>query len=267
MRFITLLTDFGQKDASAAIAKSILQLRNPGSQILEITHLASGKYLTEAAYLIASSYQEFPTGTCHILYVGVYHSKTPSLVLCEKNGHYFLAPNNGILPLALGIEGLGLWQCYEWDNAGRTFREWQEKCATIAHQLSTQKPEQLGFPSFALDPIKQKKMPAPVVADNWVDCQILHVAHNGNVVVNIQFDYFESLRNNRNFRIDLKGTGNITLLSRHIGMVNEGEVLCRFNKAGFLEIAINSNTAAKLLGFDTYSGHQQFYSSVKIFFE
>lgn len=267
MRFITLLSDFGQKDASAAIAKSILQLRNPEAQVLEITHLASGKYLTEAAYLIASSYLDFPKGTCHILYVGVYHSKTPSLVLCEKNGHYFLAPNNGILPLALGIENLGLWQCYEWEDETRTFREWQEKCAEIAQQLASQKPEQLGFTSFTLDPIKQKKMPAPVVADNWVDCQILHVAHNGNVVVNIQLDYFETLRNNRNFRIDLKGTGHITILSQHIGVVNEGEVLCRFNKAGFLEIAINNSPAAKLLGFDTYSEHQQFYSSVKIFFE
>jgi S-adenosylmethionine hydrolase len=267
MRYITLLTDFGQKDASAAIAKSIVQLRNPDAEILEITHLASGKFLTEAAYLISSSYQEFPTGTCHILYVGVYHSRTPSLVLCEKNGHYFLAPNNGVLPLALGIDNLALWQCYEWDDATRTFREWQEKCASIAAQLAKQKPERLGFPSFELDPIKQKKMPAPVVADNWVDCQILHVAHNGNVVVNMQLEHFESLRNNRNFRIDLKGTGNITILSQHVGMVNEGEVLCRFNKAGYLEIAINSDTAAKLLGFATYSEHQQFYSSVKIFFE
>ncbi len=267
MRFITLLSDFGQRDASAAIATSIIALRNPGAKVLEITHLASGKYLTEAAYLLASSYQEFPEGTCHIVHVGVYHSKTPSLVLCEKNGHYFLAPNNGILPLALGIENLGLWQCYEWENPEQTFRDWQIKCATIANELATQKPEELGFPSFALDPIKQKKMPAPVVADNWVDCQILHIAYNGNVVVNMQKDYFETLRNNRNFRIDLAGSGNITSLSHHPGMVNEGEVICRFNKSGYLEIAINNSPAAKLLGFATYSEHQQFYSSVKIFFE
>jgi S-adenosylmethionine hydrolase len=267
MRFITLISDFGHKDASAAIAKSIILMRNPSVKVLDISHLASGKYLTEAAYLLASSYLNFPTGSCHIIYVGVYHSKSPSLVLCEKNGHYFLAPNNGILPLALGMEELALWQCYEWSDTQKSFRDWQEKCAEIAEKLGAQKPEELGFPSFALDTIKQQKMPAAVLADNWVDCQILHVAHNGNVVVNMQKDYFESLRNNRNFRIDLKGTGNITSLSQHTGMVNEGDVLCRFNKAGFLEIAINGDTAAGLLGFDTYSEHQQFYTSVKIFFE
>lgn len=267
MRFITLLSDFGHKDASASVAKSIVSLRNPEAQILDITHLASGKFLTEAAYLLRTSYQDFPVGTCHIVYVGVYHSKTPSLVLCEKNGHYFLAPNNGILPLALGIDSLGLWQCYEWDDAQKTFKDWQEKCAEIAQKLSTQKPEQLGFPSFALDTIKQKQMPVAVLANNWVDCQVLHITHNGNVIVNMQKDYFDSLRGGKSFRLDLTGTGYLSSLSKHAGMVNEGEVLCRFNKAGFLEIAINGASAAQLLGFDAYDEHQQFYTTVKIFFE
>ena len=74
MRFITLLSDFGHKDASAAIAKSIVSLRNPKAQVLDITHLASGKFLTEAAYLLRASYLDFPIGTCHIIYVGVYLS-------------------------------------------------------------------------------------------------------------------------------------------------------------------------------------------------
>jgi S-adenosylmethionine hydrolase len=267
MRFITLLSDFGLKDASAALAKSIISVRNPEAQILDITHLASGKFLTEAAYLLRASYLDFPVGTCHIIYVGVYHSKSPSLVLCEKNGHYFLAPNNGLLPLALGIDSLSLWQCYEWDDSEKTFKDWQEKCAAIAQKLSSQKPEQLGFPSFALDTIKQKQMPVAVLADNWVDCQILHISHNGNVIVNMQQEYFEKLRGTKNFRMDLKGTGHVSVLSKNAGMVNEGEVLCRFNKVGFLEIAINGASAAQLLGFDTYSEHQQFYTSVKIFFE
>jgi len=267
MRFITLLSDFGHKDAAAAIAKSILLLRNPESVVLDISHLASGNNLTEAAYILASSYHSFPKGSCHIIYVGVYHSKTPSLVLCEKNGHYFLAPNNGILPLALGIEDLALWQCYEWSDTQKTFKDWQEKCAEIAEKLITKKPQELGLPSFVLDTIKQKKMPTAVLADNWVDCQVLHIAHNGNVVVNMQKEYFELIRNDRNFRIDLRGSGQITVLKEHAGMANEGEVIGRFNKAGYLEIAINSNTAAELLGFNTYSEHQQFYTSVKIFFE
>lgn len=267
MRFITLISDFGHKDAAAAIAQSILALHNPASTILTITHSVSSKLLIEAAYLLKTSYAEFPKGTIHVVYVGIYHSKSPSLVLCEKEGHYFLAPNNGILPLAFGIENLGLWQCYEWDDSSKTFRDWQENCAAIAAALDTKKPAELGYPSFTLDTIKQKVMPSPVLADNWVECQVLHVAHNGNVVVNMEKPYFESLRNNRSFRIDLTSTGQITQMSAHIGMVNEKDVLCRFNKSGYLEIAMNNASAAAMLGFKTFSGKQKFYSSVKIFFE
>lgn len=136
MRFITLLSDFRLKDASAAITKSIVMQYNEDATVLDISHLASGNFLTDAAYLVASSYNDFPIGSCHIIYVGVYHSKTPSLVLCEKEGHYFLAPNNGILPLALGIENLSLWQCYEWDDEEKTFRDWQLQCSKIANALA-----------------------------------------------------------------------------------------------------------------------------------
>ena len=268
MRFITLLTDFGTKDASAAIAKSVLLLRNPDTEVLDITHRANGKYLSEAAYLLASSYQDFPVGTCHIVYVGVYHSKSPSLVLCEKNGHYFLAPNNGILPMALGVAELSLWQCYEWEDDTKTFRDWQIKCAEIARLLDSQQPSELGFSSFSLDPIKQKSMPAPVVTDTWADCQILHIADTGNIVLNMQFAQFEAMRNGRKFRIELPGrVGAITTTQKHLGMIGEGEMIARFNKAGYLEMALNMDNAAQMLGLNIYGDKQKFYSSIKIFFE
>jgi hypothetical protein len=200
--------------------------------------------------------------------VGVYHSKSPSLVLCEKNGHYFLAPNNGILPLALGMKDLSLWQCYEWEDETKTFRDWQEECALIAQKLANEKPQHLGFPTFALDPIKQKMMPSPVVADNWVDCQILHISHYGNVVLNIQEAYFEELRAGRKFRIDLRGgVGFINVLSKHLGHVGEGDIIARFNRVGYLELAMNLDNIANMLGLNLYTEKQQFYSSIKIFFE
>lgn len=267
MRFITILSDFGTTDASAAIAKSILKSHNPDTEILEISHTCNSNNLIEPAYLLASSYREFPVGTCHIAYLSVYHSNTPSLVLCEQNGHYFLAPNNGLLPLALGKDNLNLWQCYEWGSKEHTFRDWQSKCAEIVRDLGHSKPEELGFPGFELDPIRQISMPLPVINEQSVDCQILHVSYKGNVVLNIQQDSFERLRNNRKFRIELVGTGDIHTISHHYGEVAPGEVMARFNRAGYLEIAIHNESASSLLGIKPYREKQLFYSTVKIFFE
>jgi S-adenosylmethionine hydrolase len=267
MRFITLLSDFGHRDAATAIAKSILLRHNPDAAVLEISSSVSGENLIEAGYLTVSSYKEFPEGTCHILYVGIYHSRNPSLVLCEKDGHYFLAPNNGILPLALGIDNISLWQCYEWEREDQDFRHWQEKCAEIAHLLSHKKPAEMGFPHFKLDPIRQLAMPAPVVTDNSVDCQILHISDNGNLVINMKKEEFEQMRRNRNFKIDLGGIGSINQITAHAGMVGDGEALCRFNRAGYMEIAVKGGSAAKLLAFSLYDIKQKFYRHLKISFE
>lgn len=267
MRFITLLTDFGHRDASTAIAKSILLRHNPDAAVLEISSSVSGDNLIEAGYLTVSSYREFPEGTCHVLYVGIYHSKNPSLVLCEKDGHYFLAPNNGILPLALGAENISLWQCYEWEREDQHFRQWQEKCAEIAYLLSHKKPSELGFPHFKLDPIKQLAMPSPVVTDNSVDCQILHISDQGNLIINMRKEEFEHLRRNRNFKINLGGIGSISNIIAHAGMVSDGEALCRFNRAGYMEVAVKGGSATKLFAFSLYDTKQPYYRHLKISFE
>lgn len=265
-RCITLLTDFGMKDASVSIAKSILMQYNPDTPVLDISHSLSGTILTEAAYLLAAAYPVFPEGSCHVVYTGIYYSKFPLLILCRKNGHYFLAPDNGIMGLTLGEENLEVWKCFELTDEFR-FQDWQHRCARICRDLAGQTPEQLGLEPHTLNPDTRRNWPAPVIADNKADCQILHITPNGNVVINMKREHFETLREQRNFRIELAGIGRITTISKHAGKVGDGEVLCRFNTAGYLEIAINGGPAAELLGFSTFSDNKKFYSSVKIFFE
>lgn len=205
-------------------------------------------------------------GSCHVVYVGIYHSESPSLILGEKNGHFFLAPNNGILPLALGIEGLTLWQCYEWNSQEKTFKDWQQKCASIIQGLNNNSPEELGLSSFNLDNIRQIHFPIPIINGDSIDCQILHINHYGNVVVNIQKQYFEDLRANRKFQIDLNGAGHIQKESKHLGNVGDTDAIMRFNKSGFLEISVKNGNASKLFGLNKYSGDHKFYTHIKINF-
>lgn len=264
-RCITLLTDFGLKDASASVARNIVMQYNPGIPVLDITHTASGTVLTETAYLLASAYHDFPINSCHIVYTGIYYSKVPVLILCRQDDHYFLAPDNGILPLALK-DNYQAWKCFELDD-DVSFRDWQHICASTVQALADKDPDEIGLLPLDLADVNKKEWPVPIAADNWVDCQILHLSYNGNVVINITREYFETLRDNRSFRIDVAGLGKITSFSKHPGKVNDSELLCRFNAAGYLEIAVNGGPASDLLGFSAYSDNQRFYSSVKIFFE
>jgi len=265
MRCITLLTDFGLKDAAAAVAKHVVLQHNPEAEVLEISHCASGKILTQAAYLL-QAYHHFGAGTCHLLYVGVFYTRRPVLVLCVHEGHYFLAPDNGILQLALGERAEQGWKCMEFSETD-TFADWQLRCAQLAAALASQTPEMLGLEPYTFSDRMQRKWPVPVIMGNVADCQVLHIDHHGNVVINMTQTHFEELRQNRNFRINLNNAGRIATVSRHYGEVPDSEVLCRFNSLGYLEIALNGGSASELLGFKTFDENKRFYTTVKIFFE
>ncbi len=148
-----------------------------------------------------------------------------------------------------------------------TFGEWQESCAKIVHQLADTDVAALGLTAYSFSAKSNIDWPMPVVANNWVDCKILHIDSYGNLIVNINQRQFETLRNNRNFRIDLMKSGKISTIIQHIYQVANADVFARFNSSSFLEIGIKGDSAAQLLGFVAFSGKQLFYSSIKIFFE
>ena len=65
----------------------------------------------------------------------------------------------------------------------------------------------------------------------------------------------------RNFSLYFKRHDPIERISNHYSDVQIGEVLCLFNSAGYLEIAINMGKAASMLGLKMDESVQlDFYS-------
>lgn len=265
MRCISLISDFGLSDASVAIAKSILMQHNPGVPVVDISHDVTPFVITEAAYLLSSAYPHFPKGTCHVIFSAVSLSRNPVLVLVEKNGQYFLAPDNGVLSLAFGADPEQLWKCFELKD-GATFRDWEHRCAWLIQQLESNSPAQLGLPLLETEG-RSQLWPVPVISGQSVECHVIYIDAYENVVLNINREQFEKIRNGRTFYIDLVNTGKISEVSEYYHDVPKDEALCRFNSAGYMEIAINGGNAAGLFGFKAHNARQLFYTTVKIFFE
>lgn len=263
MGFITLLSDFGLQDASVASAKGILLQQVPQTTIVDITHLVEPFHLQQAAYLLAASYKNFPPGTCHILLFDVFSEHTPSLILCEKDGHYFLAPDNGILSLAFGTVPANVWKCFELQPAG-VFKDWLTETGKIAAALQTRQPQTLGLPPYELKHAPQHLRPK--IDGNTVECHVIHIDRFENVVINITREQFEKIGRNRPFRIQFIRE-EVSSISTHYNNVREGEKLCRFNQTGYLEIAINRGKAATLFGLKLNREQHLIYSTIKIFFE
>src|SRR5215210_4975359 len=126
MPCVTLLSDFGLQDASVAIAKGILMQHVPDAQIVDLSHLVETFNIQQAAYLLLSAYKNFPKGSCHVLLFDVFSERQPRLMLCEYEGHYLLAPDNGVLSLAFGERLTEVWQCYVLNAAG-AFSDWLQE--------------------------------------------------------------------------------------------------------------------------------------------
>jgi S-adenosyl-L-methionine hydrolase (adenosine-forming) len=264
MSCITLLSDFGLQDASVASAKGILMQYTPNLPVVDISHMVEPFQLQQAAYLLSAAYNTFPKGSIHLLLFDVFSEKEPTLILCEQNGHFFLSPDNGLLALAFDPELENVWNVFQL-TGDLTYKDWLTRSAQIISQLQNQTPNQLGLPTYQL-----KNAPLhwrPKVEENTVECNVIHIDRFENVVINLQRELFEKVGRGRPFRIQFMRDEFISELSNRYSSVKDGEKLCRFNSAGYLEIAINRGKAASLFGLQLYNDQHVIYSRIKVFFE
>lgn len=264
MNCITLLSDFGLQDASVAVTKGILMQYNPSSTIVDVSHLIEPFHLQQAAYICAASYNHFPKGTCHVLLFDIFYGKNPALIICKKDGYYFLAPDNGILPLAFGNDYDEVWKYYQL-RAPFIFRDWLHAAAKACRDLKHTAPSEMGLERYELRNAMQYFQPK--VEGNTVECQVIHIDRFENVVINIKKNQFDEIGKGRPFRIRFMRDEEISFLSHNYLEAKEGEKLCRFNATGYLEISINRGNAASLLGFKLYKEHHLIYNTIKIYFE
>jgi len=245
MPCITLLSDFGTQDASAAIAKGILLQHNAGLPLMDISHDVSPFCLPQAAYLLASAYKWFPARSFHIVMVGQLTGIGSKLTLSYYNEHFFLAPDNGIIPLALGEIPTMAWICKTFSKTD-TFNDWLFETAKTTSLLLNNNPEDLGLSQINLkDPNPAFR---PVLRGNLIKCEVIHIDPFENVTLNITRELFEKTGQGGPFRLQFKQVEEINELSYDYSDVKEGYKLCRFNNNGFLEISINRGKAASLFG-------------------
>jgi S-adenosylmethionine hydrolase len=258
---ITLLTDLGTKDATVAAVKATLWKHVPGATVVDVSHHVLPHNWREAAYLLASVYSSFPPGTTHLAMAGIFIERPVAMILAEREGHYFIAPDNGLLPIAFSAETLDAGLCNRYEKPYR-FMSWVEDAGSILRTLAEQGTLSTKGHEASVPP----PLPPPLVTPVSAACRVLYADRYNNMVVNITRPQFESILNNRPFRIrSFRGDG-IATVSKHYNDVPEGEPLCRFNKTGYLEIAVNHGSALELFGLEPGDKDALDYHMVRIYF-
>lgn len=265
MACITLSSDLGYQDPSVGMVKGVLMQYAPGVPLIDLTHSLRADYYPAAAYVIERAYRHFPRETVHLILFDLFADGAPRLLHATREGYHFLFPDNGLLPMAFKEELTDCRVCYAPEHPVR-FQQWVHKAASICRRI---------FDGGLQDEVPaQEQVKArtkvvsghPVLPVPSVDCSVIYVDHFGNVVLDITRQQFETIANGRSFRIGFRGTEEISEIRDNYYEVGVNEKMCRFNQAGYLEIALRNANASQLLGMRLYNQEHLLYRHIKIFF-
>ncbi len=244
---ITLLTDFGYAGEYVGVMKGVILGINPQCQLVDLTHQITPQNIQQAAFVLKNSYRFFPPGTIHLVVVdpGVGTKRRP--IILKKDGYFFVGPDNGVFGLvlkkgkytAVEITSLSILK----RPISSTFHG-RDIFAPVAAHLSLGKEMRQFGPRVTN--LQQLAWPPPVIKDQKIIGQIIFVDSFGNLITNIDRDFFVSQIAGRQFKIKIK-KWSLSCLQETYAQVPEGKILALWGSAGYLEIAINRGHAQRTL--------------------
>lgn len=246
MNIVTLTTDFGTRDYSLGSLKGALLSQGVPLLFADITHDIDAHNIVQAAYTLKNAFHNFPQGSIHLISVHNFYRPDPRFLLVHHQGHYFIGPDNGIFSLM--FDG-PLDQIYalEHEASNEVFGIRAIFSEAVGHLLQGKPLKELGKP---LDSVLQRLALLPITGKDQIRGSVIHIDNYKNAVLNVDRELFERIRRGRDFELYFKRYDPLTTISRNYADVPIGEVLCLFNAAGLLEIAVNMDKAATLFGLE-----------------
>ncbi|MBT8232569.1 MAG: SAM-dependent chlorinase/fluorinase [Saprospiraceae bacterium] len=242
MQVVTLISDFGESDYYAALLKGAILSHNSDIQIIDISHDIDTHDISQAAFYLSACCKKFPEGTIHIVAVNNYYDPDFEVVLFEYKNHFFIGPNNGVFSLAFdSVNEDAIYKILLDDGENSLFNLFAHGVSLISQNMAI---TEVGPP---LNNYVKKLDIQPVVTNNEIRATIIHIDKFENVILNVHREFFEHIRKNRPFELFFKYYDPVREISNIYSDVAVGEVVCLFNSANYLEIAINMGKAASQL--------------------
>lgn len=248
-RIITLTTDFGLSDHFVGVMKGVIARIAPAAYMIDISHGVEPYNIADGAFTIAQAYRYFPKRTIHVVVVdpGVGSARRP--LLAEAAGHYFIAPDNGVLSMILAAEPKPrvrhiTSEKYFLHPVSRTFHGRDVFSPVAAHLAAGVAPAKFGK---IIDDYLHASFdkPAKTGPHTWTGV-ILKADHFGNLATNFHIDQFPSLRTHA-FAFKL-GPRTIARLALTFSECAPGELFAIVGSSGYVEIAAAEASAANALG-------------------
>jgi len=271
MGVLTLLTDFGYRDHYVAALKARLLHLAPALPVMDLTHGVEPYNIAHAVHVLRAVFRDFPVGTTHLITVSDYGASaagavaTPAWLAAEHQGHYFVAADNGLLPLLCDGVPAQLVRLEApvstlvppvasapaspalapGSQQPASLNPTRDILAPAAARLALGQPlASLGQPVSELYLLTNRQLR---LQDNRITGHVVHVDHYGNLITNISREAVEVVGRGRPAAVHF-GREVVRELRPHFAAAPPGEIVCTFNPQGCLSVAINQGHASELLG-------------------
>lgn len=246
---ITLLTDFGTRDAFVGIMKGVMLTIDPDLRLVDLSHEIPPQAVDVGALVLRSAVPYFPDGTVHLAVVdpGVGTARAPIAVRAGRA--LLVGPDNGLLAPAAAALG-GALAVHALDNdawwrhpTSHTFHGRDVFAPAAAHLARGAALATLGGARAGL---LEAGLPEVVADSDGVRGAVVHVDRFGNLLTNIDrraLDAFRqpprSVRVAEMIAVPLRAT---------YGDVAPGQLVALWSSWDTLEIALRDGSAAARLG-------------------
>ncbi|MGE4504352.1 MAG: S-adenosyl-l-methionine hydroxide adenosyltransferase family protein [Desulfovibrionaceae bacterium] len=258
MRPIALLTDFGHDDPYAGQMRGVLARLAPGAPVLDLTHGVAPFQVGQGAFFLAASLPHFPDDTVFACVVDPGVGTGRRIVLAELGAMHLLAPDNGLLGLALHRREARVYDVSAHaEGASSTFHG-RDAFAPLAAALARgEPPERLGREMDALSLVRSDACAPTELSEDqagrMVQAHVLHIDRFGNVVVSLLpgalFERVARLSPPADETPQARRDGERRgpRMVRTYADLDYGELGLLTGSQGFLELAVNQGSAAELL--------------------
>lgn len=245
------MTDFGEDDFFVASLKGVIAKVNPSVRIIDVTHRIPSYDIRAASFVLFSSYKYFPPGTVFLIVVDPGVGSNRKILLAKTKNFFFIAPDNGILSLALEEEETE--KLIEVKNKkfflpelSSTF-EGRDKMAPVAAWLS----KGISCEEFGAEVKEYKKLKSqkPVLKGKEIIGHIVYIDKFGNLITNIPGQMLDSLRaKSRKAKLALRIKGlEIGSFVHDYSNAKKGEPVFLIDSLWMVEIGAREASAAKKL--------------------
>jgi S-adenosylmethionine hydrolase len=225
----------------------------PEAQIIDVTHGIPPQQVLQGALVLASTLPYMPVGV-HLAVVdpGVGSSRRP-LALRDREGRYFVGPDNGLLVPAADLAGIETVHElanpeYALDTISRTFHGRDLFSPAAAHLARGVPVDELG-PPLAPDALVRLDIPQPEIGGNRIAGTVLYVDSFGNVALNVTREHVAEVGivPGTQVELELGGERFYAVAARTFADARAGDIMLYEDSYRNMSVAISNGNAAEML--------------------